>query len=154
MVFQRETESLINYCPGNTDFLKAGKRGLQSLSRDGHLEMWVSCGAPKTRFADGGGSLGKGRHELRGAQRRLPVLCIAEMGAALGCCGHPAHSDLMGALLAQGIIPPDAPGHERRFVSTFIPPGRKGSVRAGCSPAYRGGWAGMLPASLVPDSSR
>lgn len=116
--------------------------------------MWVSCGAPKTRFADGGGSLGKGRHELRGAQRRLPVLCIAEMGAALGCCGHPAHSDLMGALLAQGIIPPDAPGHERRFVSTFIPPGRKGSVRAGCSPAYRGGWAGMLPASLVPDSSR
>lgn len=75
-------------------------------------------------------------------------------GSSLGCCGHPAHSDLMGALLAQGIILPDAPGHERRFVSTFIATGRKASVQAGCSPAYRGGWAGMLSASLVPNSSR
>lgn len=102
-------------------------------------------------------SLGKRRHKRSrglGANSACAVHCPAEMGAAPSCCGRPARSDLMGALSAQGVIPPDAPGHERGFVSTFIPTGRKGSVQAGCCPAHHGGWAGMLSVSLVPSSSR
>ncbi|CAN8203535.1 unnamed protein product [Coccothraustes coccothraustes] len=103
------------------------------------------------------GSLGKGRHRRYrglGANFACAVHCPAETGAALGCCGRPARSVLMGALSAPGIIPPDAAGHERRFVSTFIRTGRKASAQAGCCPAYRGGWAGMLSASLALNSSR
>lgn len=55
------------------------------------------------------GSLGKGRHKRYrglGANFACAVYCPAETGAALGCCGHPARHDLMGALSAPGIIPP------------------------------------------------
>lgn len=98
------------------------------------------------------GSQSKGRHKRY--QCELPVLCIAPRrwerpGVLRPPCSQPFDGRPFGP--GNNFCPhPNAPGHERRFVSTFIPPGKKASVQAGCLPRWLGRDAVQPPLCPAP----